>query len=894
MRNVRKLTALALATVGVLAFTSAPAWAGNGYEKVTTTFGSEGSGSGEFKEPTAIAVFDETGNEKVYVLDSGNDRIEWFKVEAGNKYKYEGQFNGSGEYEQTVGGVLKKEKGTAAPTGKFLHPKGIAIDNDPSSPSFGDVYVADGADIEPFAKGHEVVDKFSATGKYEGQLTGTSGEGTGTLENGSTKITEVATETGVFAVGQEITGSGIHAGTTITRLPEPGALEISQAAEATGTSVSLKAHVAFGELMDVAVDAAGDLWVFEGRGPVSEETQATQVDEISDTGSAMETRPFYRGARPILPGFAVDSSGDVFATRAGGEVLGPNGTVTNSANPETTLAIIAANNDLLVDGGSTIELFKSPISADAQPILTFPTTGLSESAGIAVNGGEGDGTIYATQRTADDVDVFAAGAPQQPQIVSAKAKSTSGESGQVEVVVKPGDRKTSVTVEYSRHVSSNGEELEGSIETLNGNEVAAEFGEQTSTASGMEFPNFVATYYYRVTATNSLGTVRSPVYAYTKLPIVAQQHVYEKTSTTALLEATVEPDFSETAYMFEYAETEAALNNGEGTVIHGTLGFFQRKKLEELQKLEEKLEKEEKEEQEGKLPPGTVPPGTLPICPGINEEGGTGTLPESEAATLKCPVSAELSGLVPGRQYYYRVVAQNRVSEYKENANKGDPVRGAIEELKPYAAPAVTTGEPAAITPTSAALSGEVNPEGAPTTYEFAYISEAGYMAAEEAGAANPYAAGETTESRTLSAGETPQPVGPVEATGLLPATTYHYALIATNQYGIQTVGPDQTFTTAAAGTPPTPPSEAGGGLPGSGSPIAVPLSPPPIAFAKVAFPKEEKSSGTTVKTLTNKEKLAKALKTCKKDHSKSKKAKCEAAAHKKYPVASKKKKGKK
>lgn len=58
-----------------------------------------------------------------------------------------------------------KANSTAAkpPTGQFSSPDGIAIDNnDPSSPSVGDVYVVD--------PGHNVIDKFSATGAYLSQL----------------------------------------------------------------------------------------------------------------------------------------------------------------------------------------------------------------------------------------------------------------------------------------------------------------------------------------------------------------------------------------------------------------------------------------------------------------------------------------------------------------------------------------------------------------------------------------------------------------------------------------------------------------------------------------------------------------------------------------------------
>jgi sugar lactone lactonase YvrE len=66
--------------------------------------------------------------------------------------------------------------GRATPAGSFAFPTqtplsstpaAVAVDNDPLSPSFGDLYVAD--------PGHGVIDKFEPSGAYVGQLTGTPG-----------------------------------------------------------------------------------------------------------------------------------------------------------------------------------------------------------------------------------------------------------------------------------------------------------------------------------------------------------------------------------------------------------------------------------------------------------------------------------------------------------------------------------------------------------------------------------------------------------------------------------------------------------------------------------------------------------------------------------------------
>jgi hypothetical protein len=144
------------------------------------SFGKEGSGAGEFKESSAVAVNEATGD--VYVVDFGNNRVERFSFDAATKrYVYEGQFNGGGTYEDLEEAETVKKTTPAGeggrpdeePTGVFLRPEAIAVDNScaeqklsepackASDPSDGDVYVED----------YRLVDKFSASGEYLGQIT---------------------------------------------------------------------------------------------------------------------------------------------------------------------------------------------------------------------------------------------------------------------------------------------------------------------------------------------------------------------------------------------------------------------------------------------------------------------------------------------------------------------------------------------------------------------------------------------------------------------------------------------------------------------------------------------------------------------------------------------------
>jgi hypothetical protein len=94
--------------------------------------------------------------------------------------------------------------------------------------------------------------------------------------------------------------------------------------------------------------------------------------------------------------------------------------------------------------------------------------------------------------------------------------------------------------------------------------------------------------------------------------------------------------------------------------------------------------------------------------------------------------------------------------------------------------PTVTTGGTSDVAPSTATLHGSVNPQGAETTYSFQYGTTRRY------GAQTPVTpAGSGTRAVKVSAA----------LSGLAPATTYHYRVLATNAKGA-TAGGDRTFKT--------------------------------------------------------------------------------------------------
>jgi hypothetical protein len=103
----------------------------------------------------------------------------------------------------------------------------------------------------------------------------------------------------------------------------------------------------------------------------------------------------------------------------------------------------------------------------------------------------------------------------------------------------------------------------------------------------------------------------------------------------------------------------------------------------------------------------------------------------------------------------------------------------------PPLAPAVTTGAASNITPASATLSATINPLGQVTSFTFEYGTTASFgqiSAIDSTGDGLP-------ATRPVS----------LPVSGLTPATTYRYRIVATNATGT-TIGPVMSFDTLPIG----------------------------------------------------------------------------------------------
>jgi hypothetical protein len=210
------------------------------------------------------------------------------------------------------------------------------------------------------------------------------------------------------------------------------------------------------------------------------------------------------------------------------------------------------------------------------------------------------------------------------------------------------------------------------------------------------------------------------------------------------------------------------------------------------------------------------------------------------------------SGLLPGKTYHYALVASNTVGV----------TIGHDETFKtlPPTPPIVLTGGVSGVSQNTATLSGTIATNSLQTNYGFEIGTEVeNYGPATGLGSLG----GTATEAVTLTLGE------------LQPGTTYYYRVTATNADGTSK-GEPETFTT-----------------PGFPTLLTAPSAPPLIATPAIGFPTGSlaNTGSGEAKKLTNAQKLAAALKACKKQKSKSKRANCEKQARKKYAPAGKKRK---
>jgi hypothetical protein len=355
------LAALA-ATLGALVLIAAPALAKQ-YVPGTSpaSFGEPGSGAGQLEGPQGVAVNDTTHD--VYVVDTGNDRIDQFSSAGVFVRAWGWEVDGMPGFGECTLLVACQKGASGSGAGQFQSPNEVAVDNSGGA-SKEDVYVSDSST--------NVVSRFSAEGAYLGQLTGTC--------------------------------------------EKPG-----EAAPCPGSKL-----VAFEELRGVAVDGAGDLWVLSGAEGVDELsptgvflrsfTSGGFPGGAAKTGLAVDSKG---DVYVIFKSFVNFAYSVLKFDTATGKPVEEHGEPLPIGEGVTALAVNPGTDNLVAAEGATLALYGPFAEPYGKPVQTLP---VEEAAGIGIDGATG--TAYVSQSAANTVLVFDYGSLP---VVTTQGTSFAGE-----------------------------------------------------------------------------------------------------------------------------------------------------------------------------------------------------------------------------------------------------------------------------------------------------------------------------------------------------------------------------------------------------------------------------------------------------------------------------------
>lgn len=836
------VTALTLGVLLTLA--KAPAFAVNGHSQLPfTSFGS-------FANATGVAVDQSNGN--VFVADIGSHVIHVFNAEGSSP----------------AGGIPAELTGANTPAKSFVfggEPAGVAVD-----PSSGAIYVTD-------AK-HSVVNKFRVNSskeyEYVCQFTGFGFVGSACLKNEPIKEGAASGFSFDEPLGVAVDREG---DLYIADWGGQSVYEYNSAGE------DIRQMEIIGHPQDVAVDYRGDIYVrryFNGvtyelkrqslAGPVeSEEVKGTAtgvasdvatrsvfigfgsfIGEYAEAGESLTT--FGSSVVSVPRGMAVDeASDDVYVVNGSGstvDVFGPvalaspttggslavsptSQTVEGAVNPEseTLGATCEVQYGTTTSYGTTAPCSPAEVGAGELPTsVTASLTGLEPSAiyhyrVVATN----------TNGPYNGKDKTFTALPAVEGVLTSEANKLLPTSAVLHGTLEPNGTDARYYFQYgeTEGYGLNSPALPG-IDAGTGKEISA------STSLSKLTPDTL--YHFRLVASNALGTTFGQDKTFrTPLAVmgVFTDEVSELLPTSATVHGSLKPNGIDAHYYFEYGETEgygfnSSLPPGTNTgtvgeasavanltgLIPGTLYHYRLVATNEFGSTlgEDRtftttpavarvrtVKASEVGNTTATLQGSFFPNGihtnyyfeygetegyglTSPTPPGTNAEG-----------TSEVLATTSIGGLKPNTVYYYRLVATNEFG----TTHSGEAGEFATLPNNPK----VTNESASKIGSREALLSAMVSPEDASTTYHFVY------------GPTEAYGSRAPVGELTLGSGPNLlQALFTVE--GLLPGTTYHYAIAATNRGGTR-IGLDQTFTTAVAALP-----EVVTGVPGEVGPNSVVL----------------------------------------------------------------------
>jgi hypothetical protein len=295
---------------------------------------------------------------------------------------------------------------------------------------------------------------------------------------------------------------------------------------------------------------------------------------------------------------------------------------------------------------------------------------------------------------------------------------------------------------------------------------------------------------------------------------------------------------------------------------------------------------------------GSVTAGVLSLCGTLNPhtgaktgfyfayskgsscKGGGKTPLEPEAEGKGIKVTSELTGVEPDTQYTYCLVGSN-----PQGKTMGQAVSVKTEEAPPDVDGESVSG----VTEHDAILEAQINPNGLETAYQFRVVASPCH--------ANP------VNCELVGMSLFPSLAGQIAPTfgaqfvnldlasdgmALEPDHEYHYAVLATSAAGSES-GPDQTFTTP--GLPPSTGSQGTNGTQNTGQDADTQTGSTAATQAGSTITTGHATTPSDIKpkALTKAQKMAKALKVCKKKRKRQRK-RCEKQVREEYGIVAAKK----
>ncbi len=737
--------------------------------------------------------------------------------------------------------------------GKLDAPQGIGVDQTTLDPTSGDVYVAD--------TGNARVEQFSSTGEFLSAW----GWGVADGEN-APEVCTSACHAGIPGSGAGQFNAPISIAVNSASGPAQGDVyvgdsannvidEFSPSGSLLGTITGPSAGNAFHTVEGVAVDGEGNLWVVDDG--------TDNVYEFSSAGALLNQ--FYDNYGGTLA-IATDPAGGVYLIRGAGETERWTPAAITAGAPEpvdshqgTGLAIDPSSGDLYVDLGASIDQW----GPSSESLGNFGSGSLGHGSQMAYNpnvtlpGAGGPGALYVADENDNRVAVFVPPVPAAPTVVGGSEAATgiTSASATLEASINANGLDTTYYFEYGP-TSAYGTQAP----LPPGTDIGSDYATVVEKLLLTELPAST-TFHFRVVAINSAGTTDGPDQTFTtatpRAPVVESATAVNITSSKATLQASVNPEFGDTHYYFEYGPTEAygtqvpappgtdigesnSAQNAEATLsgLSATSTYHFRV-----------VAINSAGTTDG--PDQTFTTAT-PQAPAVESE--TAVNVSSSKATLQASVNSEsadthyyfeygptaaygtqvpappgtdigesnsaqnaeaaISGLSASTTYHFRVVAVNSLG-----------TTDGADQTFTTAPPVDIEAESAAnVTATTADLTAKLGTENSATSYRFEY------------GTTPAYGLTAPQPEATLAASASAQRVT-VHLQNLQPHTTYYFRVVATNALGTAT-GSGASFTTYQPGEAfalpdsrayelVSPPDKNGGDVGGAGSFLA----PPPTAL---------------------------------------------------------------